>query len=381
MHHHNIEHKPHWYAVIAIFIASIILLAWSFGKIEKNIQNQTEQIIRGQVIKILSERDIDKNDIVFIGAEKEQKLLVEIIINDVPKTITATNSYSAVKAGEKVMLSASSLEGTDESFMIIDFDRARGLTWLTVFFVLLVFFVTGKKGLNALIGLLFSFAIIISFIFPQILNGRNPITVGITGAILILIVALYVSYGFNKKSLSALLGVTAALIFVSLLANFTVNALHFTGFAGEESGFVKIESKNVINMVGLLIAGIIIAAIGVLDDIAVTQASTVFELHETNPSLGNWELFTKSMKVGRDHISAVINTLVLAYTGASLPLLLLFFLRPLPMTYNISNELIAEEIVRTLVSSSGLVIAVPLTTIIAVWFVKRESYKKLKPLQ
>lgn len=379
MHPHNHDHdkyKPKWYITVAILIVSVLLIFVAVNRTQESTQDQTDQLFTGKIIKILSEKEIDKNDITYVGATKEQELLVETTIKGQKRTITVVNNFSTAQEGEEIILRASLFETGDESFEIIDFVRAKGLFWLAIFFVLLILLVSGKKGLNALIGLVFSFAIILSFIFPQILNGRNPIIIGLVGSILILIVALYVTYGYNKKSLSALLGIAITLLFVSLLANFTVQALHFTGFAGEEAAFLKMENNNAINMVGLVIAGIMIAAIGVLDDIAITQAATVFEFFATDPSLTRWQLYRKAMKIGKDHISAVVNTLVLAYTGASLPLLLLFTLRPWPAVYNISNELIAEEIVRTLVSSSGLILAVPLTTLIAIGFVRRQNLKE-----
>ena len=210
---------------------------------------------------------------------------------------------------------------------------------------------------------------------PQILNGAEPISIGVGSAALILVPALYLSYGLNKKSIAAFLGIIIALLFVGVASNYFIGALEFTGL-GEISMFLDMETSNSINLIGLIIAGIIIAAVGVLDDVAAIQSSVVFSLASANPNLRGLKLFREAMHVGRDHISAVVNTLVLAYTGASLPLILLLSLRGMPVDYFVSIEMVAEEIARTLISSSGLLLAVPLTTVIAVFMVNR-NYQKI----
>jgi uncharacterized membrane protein len=223
----------------------------------------------------------------------------------------------------------------------------------------------GLKGVYSLIGLLFTFAVIFVFLVPQILKGVSPVGVGVASAAIILLPTLYLSYGLNKKSIAAFSGIIISLLAVGLMANYLVDVLQFTGLS-EESMYLDMETVGPINLLGLMVAGIIIAAVGVLDDVAVVQSSVVFSLTKTDPELRGAKLFREAMRVGKDHISAVVNTLVLAYTGASLPLILLLSLQKMSPDYFASTEIVAEEILRTLVSSSGLLLAVPLTTIIAV---------------
>lgn len=329
------------------------------------------QIIKAKVVQVISERDFTEEDETFVVTTQE--LLTEVPIGETTKLVTLTNNFSPLKVGDQIYVRAYGSGESNESYEIVAVERDRGLFLLAAFFFFLVVATSGRKGINAFIALVFSFSVIFTFMIPRILSGANPVTTSLIGAILILLGTLYVSYGFNRKSLSALIGISSTLMFVGLLAHFLVYAMNFTGASSEEAIFLTFEAQNPINLIGLLVAGITIAAIGVLDDIAITQASVVSELVATDPTLDRPKLFKKAMALGRDHISAVVNTLVLAYTGASLPLVLLFFLGDYPIGYLISNELIAEEIVRTLVASSGLVLAVPITTFVAVILFKRKE--------
>ena len=364
MHEDYHEHaeRPHWYVVFVVLLLSVAGLFYAFFKpVENDVQS-------GVVRDIVSEQDstlIVGDD---IRAIKEQTLLVEIKTEEGKKQIIVLNDYKPVEEGDKVFIRPAAF-GSEE-FNVVDVSRSRGILILLVLFVVLVVLTSGWKGVNSLVALLFSFAVIFAIILPQILKGVSPVGVGIAGAALILVPSLYLSYGYNKKSIAAFLGIFATLIFVGLTADYFVEALKFTGLS-EASVFLSIEAESSLNMLGLLTAGIIIAAVGVLDDVAAIQSSIVFSLARANPELRGTKLFRESMRVGKDHISAVVNTLVLAYTGAALPLILLLSLRGMPLDYFVSIEIVAEEIARTLISSSGLLLAVPLTTLIATMMVKR----------
>lgn len=360
--------KPHWLVVLIILVISAALLY--FRPHAPSVSFEDGKIVEGKVISITAEREIQKDDLAFIGVSKIQTLLVETSEEGDKKRVRVENNVASVREGERIFLQ----ELENGSYVMVDFSRSRGIIWLTVFFIGLVLLVSGKKGFSALTGLVFSFAVILSFIVPGILKGQNPVFVSIAGAVLILLVTLYVSHGFNRKSLAALLGISVTLVMVGLLAQYAVSALHFTGFGSEDAAFLKQEVGDKINLVALILSGIIIAAIGVLDDIAITQASIVSELASANRSLSPWQLFRKSMAVGKDHISAVVNTLILAYTGAALPLVLLLSIGSgMPAGFVVSIEAVSEEIVRTLIASSGLVLAVPATTFISIFFLKRRA--------
>lgn len=367
-YHDHSGGKPNKWIVVIILLLSLAGIIYSLSK------SVGKDVISGRVLKVLSEKEItqeigDKNEVL-----KEQDLLVEIGTGSRKKEINILNDYEPVARGDKIFLSQS-LFG-DSEWSMTNISRTRDLTILFVFFIILVILTSGWKGFYSLIGLLFTFTVIFTFMLPQILKGVSPVFVGISGASIILIPTLYLSYGFNKKSVAAFLGIIAALIFVGFLSNYFIESLRFTG-ANEAFLYLNMASSNPINIVGLLIAGIIIAAVGVLDDVAAIQSSVVFSLAKTNPDLRGLKLFREAMHVGKDHISAVVNTLVLAYTGASLPVILLLSIQKMPLDYLISLEIIAEEVARTLISSSGLLLAVPLTTIIAVFMIDKK-YNNLK---
>lgn len=321
-------------------------------------------IRKAEVVEVVSEEAASEAE---TGrAIRKQNLRIIVETDAGRREALVANELQPVKAGDAVFARTSLFGSGEESFEIMDVSRSRGLFLLLLFFAGIVVAISGGSGARSLIGLVFSFSVILGFIIPRILAGGDPVAAGLGGAMLILVVALYLAHGFTKKSAAAFLGITCTLLFVSALAKFSVGAMRFTGFGGEESVFLNMAVGSAVNLTALVVAGIIIAAIGVLDDVAVTQASTVFALAAADVSLRGWVLFRRSMEVGRDHISAVVNTLVLAYTGAALPLILLFTVQRLPAAYVVSSEVIAEEIVRTLISSSGLVLAVPLVTWIAV---------------
>ncbi|MBI2630912.1 YibE/F family protein [Candidatus Nomurabacteria bacterium] len=358
--------KPNIYAVLIILALSLAGIMFAFSK------PLGKDIISGRVMQVLAEREITLNVGNMDKIVKEQDLRVEIMSGKEKKEIQVLNDYKPVAKGDKIFLRGSVFR--DNEWDIDNVSRVKQLVTLLIFFVALVIFTSGFKGFYSLIGLLFTFAVIFAFMVPQILEGASPVTIGTSGAALVLIPALYLSYGFNKKSIAAFLGIIISLVFVGLASNYFINSLGFTG-AGEASLYLDMATKNSINLIGLIIAGIIIAAVGVLDDVAAIQASVVFSLSSANPNLRGFKLFKEAMLVGKDHIGAVVNTLVLAYTGASLPLILLLYIQRAPLEYFVSLEAVAEEIARTLISSSGLLLAVPLTTLIATFMIK-ETYVK-----
>lgn len=366
-YHKHIESKPNKYIVIFILVLSLVGIIFSFKG-----QPSIKEVINGKVLSILAERETILN----IGNKdkivKEQDILVEITLEDgSKKEINVLNDYKIVEKGDSIFISESIFEGSE--FGVVNVNRTKELVFLFIFFIVLVILTSGWKGFYSLVGLLFTFAVIFVFMVPQILKGTGPVLVGIVSATIILIPTLYLSYGLNKKSVAAFLGIIIALSFVGIASSYFISTLQFTGFSSELSTYLDMETSSVINLIGLIIAGIIIAAVGVLDDVAVIQSSAVFSLARTNPTLRGFKLFKEAMYIGKDHISAVVNTLVLAYTGASLPLIILLYIRKMPIDYFVSLEMITEEIARTLISSSGILLAVPLTTLIATIMANKKS--------
>jgi len=263
--------------------------------------------------------------------------------------------------GELVMLNYLPDAPPTLQYQFADRDRRPLLIWIAIAFALSVVALGKLRGLAALGGLAASVFILIWFIVPSILEGRNPVLVATVGAGIIAYLALYMAHGWKPLTHVALLGTFSSLVLTVGLSALTVTAARFSGLAGEESLYLTLIGD--IDVRGLLLAGIVLGALGALDDVTVTQASAVWELHRAG--LGRADLFKSGIRVGRDHIASTVNTLLLAYAGASMPLLLLFALSRQSLGVVANSEVIAVEITRTLVGSIGLVAAVPITTWLA----------------
>jgi uncharacterized membrane protein len=251
-----------------------------------------------------------------------------------------------------------------DPYTLADFERRAPLLWLGVAFALLVA-VTGRwRGLRALVGLAASLAVVIGFVVPAILDGRSPVGVALVGALAAMLVTLPLAHGLGAKTLAAALGTGASLLLTLGLANAFVGLAHLTGLSSDEAIYLRATTGDV-SIQGLLLAGMVIGALGVLDDTTVSQASTVLALRRANSALGFGQLFRSALAVGHDHIAATVNTLVLAYAGASLPILLIFSLGDVSFGDAINSEAVAEQIVAMLVGSIGLIAAVPVTTALA----------------
>jgi uncharacterized membrane protein len=252
-----------------------------------------------------------------------------------------------------------------DQFQFVDFERQSPLIWLAIAFALLVIVTARLKGLRALGGLLLSVAVVIGFIVPAIVDGNEPVAVAFIGALAIMLGTIPLTHGLGPHAVAACVGTATALAITLGIAVFAVDAAHITGFGAEEATLLAASAD--VDLQGLLIAGIVIATLGVLDDLTVSQASTVMALRAANPSLGGRELFRRGLGVGHDHIAATVNTLVLAYVGASLPTLIVFSLGDTSLVDAATSEVVAAPIVATLVGSIGLILAAPLTTATAAY--------------
>lgn len=272
-----------------------------------------------------------------------------------------------LREDERILVTVSGGLDSGLSAYFTDYVRAPSLLWLLVVFIVFSILISGWKAVRGLIGMVLSFAVILGYIIPQILAGRDPVLVSVTGSFAVMLVTLYIVYGWTLKTHAAALGTLIALALTGLIASYFMNLTRLTGFGGEEALFLIQQANFQINLRGLLLGGFLIGALGVLDDLVITQSSVVFELLSADPRLSYRPLFQRAMTVGRDHVAATVNTLVLAYTGAALPVLLLFSLSGQQLGNLFNLEFVAEEIVRTLVGSLGLMAAVPITTALACW--------------
>lgn len=253
-----------------------------------------------------------------------------------------------------------------------DYARRRPLLVLAAVFAAAVLLLGRWRGLFALVALAFSLLVLIRFMLPSILEGHDPVAVALVGSAVIMFVALYLSHGFNVRTTSAVAGTLISLLITGLLVGAFVHLTRLTGLGSEEGEYIRALAGNV-NLRGLLLGGMVVGSLGVLDDVTITQASAVWELSVANRAYSARQLYRAALRIGRDHIASTVNTLVLAYAGASLPLLVLFTLSGQRLGEVLSGELVAEEIVRTLVGSIGLVASVPITTAITAFVATRHG--------
>jgi uncharacterized membrane protein len=270
-----------------------------------------------------------------------------------------------LEAGDQLLVNITQAPDGSVNAYFIDFVRTKPLLWLLLAFVLFSVLVGGWQGARGLLGLFLSLVVILVFIIPGILDGKDPTVVTLVGGFLLLGITLYLIYGWVLKTHAAVLALLFTLVFTGLMINFFVDLTRLTGFGDEDILFVIQQVDININMRGLVLAGMLIGAMGALDDLVITQVSVVFELHAADSGLGLRSLYQRAMRVGQDHVSAMINTLFMAYAGAALPTLLLFSLSGQGFVELINLEFVAEEVVRILAGSLGLIAAAPISTGIA----------------
>ncbi|MCX5255952.1 YibE/F family protein [Streptomyces canus] len=266
--------------------------------------------------------------------------------------------------GQKVVVAYEPSAPRDLQYSVADVNRRLPMGLLAGIFALAVVIVGRLRGVMALVALTISFLLLNFFVLPAILQGSNPLLVAVVGSSAIMLIALYMCHGLSARTSVAVLGTLISLVLIGLLGSQFIGWAALTGNTDDNTGLIHGLYPS-IDMSGLLLAGVIIGSLGVLDDVTVTQTSAVWELHDANPTMGWRGLYRAGIRIGRDHIASVVNTLVLAYAGAALPLLLLFSIAQSSVGTVANSELVAEEIVRTLVGSIGLVASVPVTTVLA----------------
>jgi uncharacterized membrane protein len=284
--------------------------------------------------------------------------------------VPVTEATTSFEDGQGIVVGYQPDAAEGFEFYFNDFQRRMPMLTLAAIFVVAVVALGRWQGLRALAGLAITGVVMVAFLFPAILDGKDPTMVALVAAVVIALTALYLTHGINDMTTVALLGTFGALALTAVLAIVFSELATFTGFSTEDAFYLQVVTAEV-DIKGLILAGIIIGSLGVLDDVTVTQASAVWQLHRADPTQGPRQLYRAGVIIGRDHIASTVNTLVLAYAGASLPLLLLFTQAGRGLTDVAVGELVAVEIVRTLVGSIGLVAAVPITTGLAAFVVTR----------
>ncbi len=300
---------------------------------------------------------------------KTQTITAEITSGvDKGKKVIMDNDYIMLTVGENFFANhIIRAEDKHEIYNVAEPNRLRALSFLAVLFIVVLFLFGGIQGIRGLASLIGSLGLIIYVLIPGILNGYSPILVSLGAASIIIIVGSFITHGLNKTTLSAVIGMVGTVVITGILASIAVNITRLTGQETEEAIYLSWNTGGSINLAGLLLGGILIGLLGVLYDVAIGQAISVEELLRANPNMHKITLYKRATRIGREHIGALVNTLAIAYVGASLPLLLLFSTgNSESLKFTLNRELFATEIVRTLIGSIGLIIAVPITTFITV---------------
>ena len=370
-----------WIAAVSLAIAIFALLAAIAGGRSPESESTDlapgeSEILRGRVVEVLEEGMVDQGGF----SQPYQRLSLRItegaldgqLVEVEQGLLGLTNQSRLFQVGDRVLVEYTRGVDGQDLFLITEYVRTGPLLWLLFLFVVATLLVSGWQGLRSLAGMAISLVVIIGFIVPQILAGREPVTIAILGSVVMMGISLYLVYGWKAKTHVAVAGLFVSLILTGLLAILFVSWTRLSGFGAEEAGFLQVAGVQ-LNTRGLLLAGIIVGTLGALDDVAVGQSSTIFELSRANPSLSWQSLLWHGMTVGRDHIAAMVNTLLLAYVGAALPLVLLLSVYSESLGITLNREIIAEEIVRTLVGSLGLLAGVPLTSLIAALVAQRKA--------
>jgi uncharacterized membrane protein len=356
--------------VIGLYFVGIVLffaVRWFGGPVGLSpAPAGANTTVTAQVVEIVEEGIVEVN-----GQPKPYQIVQvrvlegrwagEVVTIDYGKTQVAPPGMS-VHLGDTILVDFSQRGDGSWQAYFLDFVRTPSMLWLLGLFVTGTILLSGRKGVRSLVAMGFSFVVIIGFILPRILAGANPIAVSTVGAFIILAATLYVVYGWTLKTHAAVLGILIALSLTGLLAFYFIGLNRLTGFGSEEAIYLTQLLPVSIDLRGLVLSSMLIGTLGVLDDLVITQTSAVFELHRANPELMFGNLYSRAMRIGQDHVAATVNTLVLAYTGAALPLLLLVTLAGEQFATFINREFVTEEVVRTLVGSLGLIAAVPITT-------------------
>nr|WP_081710049.1 YibE/F family protein [Arthrobacter sp. 35W] len=266
-----------------------------------------------------------------------------------------------------VAADGSSFQGPQ--FVFMDFVRTLPIALLAFAYAVVVIAVARWRGVRALIGLGGAFAVLAAFMLPALLEGRPPLLVGLVGATVIMFGVLYFAHGFSARTSTALLGTLFGLGITALLAAWATDAAALTGTA-EHNSYTLMTLAPGMSLSGMILCGLIISGLGVLNDVTITQSSAVWELYELAPHTSARNLFTSAMRIGRDHIASTVYTIAFAYAGGALPVLILVSLYDRPLLDALTSVELAEEVVRILVGSIGLVLAIPVTTAVAVAVVK-----------
>jgi uncharacterized membrane protein len=339
----------------------------------QELVKDTQSISKAEILEILKQ---ETRNIPGLDTKTEyQTLRVKILEGEEKgKEITLENDYQHLRVGEIFYLlhTTNSVDGRDQ-YAVSELYRLPALYFFIGLFILCVLIFGGWQGIRALASLIGSLLFIMYVLLPAILHGYSPILVSIGVSSIIILIGSYITHGFNKTTTAAVLGMIVTIVFTGLLAYAAVKYTRLSGFESEESVYLNFDTGGSIDFSGLLLGGIMIGVLGILYDVAIGQAISVEELRRAGPHLPKTTIYKRAIRMGREHIGALVNTLAIAYVGASLPLLLLFYSSKADFSWTLNKEIFSTEIIRTMIGSIGLILAVPISTLFAVWILSRHE--------
>ena len=356
------------------YIGAIVTLVIAGASVPGFVLAQTvhqdlQETVRAEVVSVEREyeRDIRGTD----ATATVQELLIRVLEGErAGEIVELTNDLVMLAPGDRLIVNRLEFIDGTEIFAFKDAERRAHLLAIFVLLVGLVLWFAGKKGVRALVSLGLSILAIFLVLVPALLAGYNPAWVSLGVSVIVLALILFLTHGINPRSIIAFAGTVSAIFITCAIAAYWVTAMRLTGFGHDASVFLNFQTGGALDFSGLLLGSMIIGLLGVLDDVSITQASVVQELRAANNTLGFKELYQRAIRVGRDHVGSLINTLALAYVGAALPIVLLFSSGGSDLLMSFNQEIVAAEILRIIVGSIGLILTVPITTALAAWHFK-----------
>lgn len=354
------------------FVALWTLVSSGAVVVAQEVHQELQETVRAEVLEIVEQYD---RDILGTGATTTvQELRAKLLSGSkAGEVVRFENDLMVLAVGDKIFVNRLIAIDGEEYYTFKDIERRPQLLVLAIVLSVLVVVFARFQGLRALLSLALSALAIIFLLVPALLAGYDPALASFAIAAVILALTLFLTHGFGIYVRIAYFGTMAAVAVTCLVAWVSVTWLHLTGFSADASVYLNFATGGQLDLAGLLLGGIIIGLLGVLDDVSITQASVVQELRRANPTLGIRSLYERGVRVGRDHVGSLVNTLALAYVGTALPLVLLYAQSQAPFLDILNQEVVAAELVRIIVGSIGLVLAVPFTTLVAAYYFSRHE--------
>jgi uncharacterized membrane protein len=364
-----------------LLIPLLLFLFVSPKTFAQNMQSPPkEDYFKARVVSIINQgqRDIQGFKSYFqtlkVQAEDGPQAGKFLIVENGAESQITKNEF--VATGQEIVVDKVTTLDNKTTYSVYDAYRLNNIFIFLIIFCFAVILIAGLKGFGSLLGMAVSFSIILLYIVPHILQGNDPLTITLIGATVIILITTYLAHGVSQKTTIALVSTLISIFLTAGLAILAANFTNISGIGNEDSFALQVGTTSIINLKGLFLSGIIIATLGALNDITTTQSLTILELKKADPKLKFVALFTKGFSVGKEHIASLVNTLILAYVGSAFAVFIFFVLNPAKIPYWVvlNNEIVADEIVKIIAGSIGLVLSVPIVTFLASFvFSRRKS--------